>query len=249
MMLQQARRRFDGVIRRRRLGGAAPWAFALALTGLASVALSASAQPATSETPIEFSIPSQPLVSALRHFGDTTGREAIYDATLARGRIAGEVQGVLTPTEALKRILAGTGLSVRFVAEGAFVLSLVPPAIGAPAAQTQLSAHRRYYALIQEGLLDVLCRQSSARPSHYRIVAVLRIAPGGAIENARRIGSTGTADADQQIDAALGSVRFSEPPPAGFAQPVRILIVPDAESMAPACASADARFRASEGGR
>lgn len=220
----------------------------LRVVGLAlmGVALPASAQSEPAETPVEFSIAAQSLVSALRQFGDTTGHEAIYDASLARGRTAGTVQGVLTPTEALKRLLAGTGLSARFVADGAFVLSAAPQAAAAPAAQIRPPAHRRYYALIQESLLDALCRQSTARPSHYRIVAVFRIASNGAIEHAMRIGSSGTIEADQQIDAALRSVRFSEPPPSGFAQPVRILIVPDAQSVTPACARADARLQARE---
>lgn len=251
MMLQRAepRLRFDRVIRTQRFGSAAPWALGLALNSLVLVARLASAQPTSNEAPIEFAIAAQPLVSALRHYGDMTGREAIYDASLATGRTAGQVRGLLAPAEALERLLAGTGLSARFVADGAFILSMTPPAIGAPTTIIQSPEHRRYYALIQENLLDALCRLGSARPSHYRIVGVFRIGASGAVENARRIGSTGTADADQQIDATLRSVRFSEPPPAGFAQPVRILIVPDAQTVTPACANADARLRANEGGR
>lgn len=193
-----------------------------------------------------FSIPAQPLASALRSYGDATGREAIYDATLAHGRMAGEVDGVLTPTEGLRRLLAGTGLAAHFVAEGAFILSMAPPAAGVPAVE---AAHRRYYALIQAGLLDMLCRQGDARPGHYRIIAEFRIAPSGAIEDMRRIGSTGLADTDRKFEGTLRSVRFDEPPPSNFAQPVRILIVPDTPGAAPACARGDGRLRAGEVGR
>lgn len=251
MMLQRAESilRVDRVVRTSGFGCATPWFFGLVLTGLVSAVLPASAQSATNETPIEFYIPVQPLVSALRLYGDTTGREAIYKANLATGRIAGHVQGVLTPTEALDRLLAGTGLSARFVADGAFVLSAPPPAVRTAITPTQSSAHRRYYALIQESLLDSLCQHGSARPGRYRMIAVFWIAPSGAVEDALRVGTTGTVDVDQQIDAMLRGMRFSEPPPAGFAQPVRIMIVPHTQGVTPACAGADARPRANRGGR
>jgi hypothetical protein len=206
----------------------------------------ASAQTPPAEASLEFDIPSQPLVSALSRYGDATGREALYDASLATGRVSGEVHGVLTPGEALEKLIAGTGLSARFVAEGTFVL-LPMPAAQSQAAQAPSPAHRRYYALIQESLLDALCRHRGARPGDYRMIAVLRIAPNGAVEDAERIGSAGSADADRQIDVTLHGIRFTEPPPAGFAQPVRILILPNAQGVTPGCAGADARLRANAG--
>lgn len=200
------------------------------------------AQLASSETPIHFSIPAQPLVSAISRYGDATGSEALYDASLAVGRYSSDVQGLLLPFEALERLLAGTGLSARFVAKDTFVVLPAPPATSQ--APTPSPAHRRYYALIQESLLDALCRLNEGRPGRYRIVAVFWIAPNGTAEKARRIGTAGAADADKQIDATLRNITFREPPPAGFAQPVRILIVPQAPGVNPGCMSANARLRA-----
>ncbi len=94
-----------------------------------------------------------------------------------------------------------------------------------------------------------LCRSNGARPGRYRIIVVFSIGPTGAVEKVRRIGSSGDAGVDRQFDATLGSVRFSETPPEDFAQPVRILIVPDAPGVTPGCAGADVRLRASRGTR
>ncbi len=190
-------------------------------------------------TPLEFNIPSQPLESALSRYGDATGREALYDTSLTSGRLSGDVQGKFTPNEALERLLSGSGLSARFVAENSFVVLPAPPANRQASLQSPLPApvQRRYYGLIQENLLAALCRSSVTRPGHYRIVAMFWIDPTGSVEKSRRIGSAGAADVDQQIDAALRSVKFSEPPPAGFEQPVLILIVPQAPGVTPGCAS------------
>jgi hypothetical protein len=188
------------------------------------------AQSATA--PLEFNIPSQPLQTALSRYGDATGREALYDTSLAGGRVSGEVQGKFRPNEALDRLLSGTGLSARFVAENSFV---VLPAQPSNRQAAPLPSHRRYYGLIQANLLAALCQSSATRPGRYRIVAMFWIGPTGTIERSQRIGSAGTADADQQLDATLRNVRFSEPPPAGFEQPVLILIVPQAPGVTAGC--------------
>jgi hypothetical protein len=212
------------------------WAFALALASLAGGPASAQSSPTNSLQ--EFTIPSQPLDAALSRYGDITGREALYDTSLAAGRVSGAVQGVLTPDEALKGLLLGTDLSAQFVAKDAFVLLATPPTSERPTIATS-SADRRYYAFIQENLLDALCRSRGARPGQYRFVAMFWIGPDGSVERSRRIGSTGSADADQQIDTTLRSVRFSEPPPARFAQPVLIQILPQAQGVTLGCTKAD----------
>jgi hypothetical protein len=219
----------------------APWAIGLALTGMMSAGRPVLAQSGVGETVIDFSIPPQPLASALSHYGDATGNEALYEGGLADGRISADVQGRLTPTEALQRLLAGTGLVARFVAEGTFVLA---PAPKHRAQQAAPAAHRRYYALIQEDVLDALCRLREARPSHYRLVTVFWIAQSGAVEDLLRIGTSGKASTDQLIDQTLRGLKFREPPPADFVQPVRLLFVPQSPGLNPGCAAADARLRA-----
>jgi hypothetical protein len=202
----------------------------------------AAAQTTPTNAPIEFSIPAQPLTSAISRYGDATGSEALYDASLATGRTSNNVQGLLTPSEALERLLIGSGLSARFVTGRRFV---IVPATPAPdQAQALTPVHLRYYALIQQEMLDVLCRLNAARPGRYRIIVAFNIAASGTISHARRVGTVGTVEADQQIDLALRGVVFSAPPPPDFAQPIRILLAPETPGGTPACASAEMRLRA-----
>ncbi|NVO17644.1 MAG: hypothetical protein HXX10_26770 [Rhodoplanes sp.] len=210
------------------------------LVGLMPLANPALAQSDGREALIHFSVPPQPLASALSRYGDATGNEALYEGGLTDGRISGDVQGRLTSTEALRRLLGGTGLSARFIADGIFILL---PAPQRQSTQAPPPAHRRYYALIQEGVLDALCRLREARPGHYRLVTVFWIAQDGAVEDVLRIGTLGRASADQLIDRTLRGLKFSEPPPADFVQPVRLLFVPDGPGVGPGCAVADARLR------
>jgi hypothetical protein len=215
--------------------GVRRWAFALALAGVIAGADAAQAQTSLIDAPIEFDIPAQPLDAALNRYGDATGREALYDTSLADGRVSGDVRGMFTPNEALERLLSGTSLSARFVAEDSFVLLPVQPATRQAVPQAPSPAYRRYYGLIQKDLLDALCRSDGTRPGRYRIVAMFWIGSDGAVRKSQRLGTAGTVQADAGIDAALRSVRFREPPPEGFEQPVLILIVPLAPGVTMDC--------------
>jgi len=201
------------------------------------------AEVATAETPIEFNIPAQPLRTALIRYGDDTGRDAVYDTDIAADRVSGEVHGVLTPDEALRMLLTGTGLTAQFVTERTFAL-LPLPSNPEALQRTRSPEHRRYYGLIQTSLADALCRSGSARPDRYRFAATMWIASDGAVRRSQRIGATATAEMDRQIDVALRSVRVDEPPPAGFLQPVLILIVPNGSGVTRACADAGPNVRA-----
>lgn len=213
-----------------------------ALVVASGIALAGSAEAQTAGTSLEFDIPPQSLTTAINLYGDVTGREALYDASLAAGRVSGGVYGRLTPNEALERLLSGTGLIARFMGESSFVL-LPNPTVSRPSApQASSSAHRRYYGLLQENLLDTLCRSAGAHPGRYRIAVIMWIGSTGAVEKSRRLGSVGAPDVDRQIDSALHRVRISEPPPAGFAQPVLILLVPQAAGVTPGCERAESHL-------
>jgi hypothetical protein len=217
----------------------------LGVAGVVAATGPTPAQTSQAKAPHEFNIPPQALEAALGRYGDATGREALYDTSLAAGRTSADVNGVFEPDEALQRLLTGTGLSAQFVAENAFVL-LPNAQTGSQATRTMSPADRRYYGLIQETLLDALCRSRGARPGRYRFVAIFWIGADGRLERSHRIGSTGAESADQQIDATLRGVRLSEPPPAAFAQPVLILIVPQEPDVTPGCDKPASGFGSAE---
>ena len=104
-----------------------------ALAG-AGVAMPAAAQESAQRA---YDIPVQPLPSALTAFGRQSGLQVSVPAALALGRTSGAVAGRLSASQAVSRLLAGTGLTYRIQGD---VLTLSP----APAAEgaTQLGALR-----------------------------------------------------------------------------------------------------------
>ncbi len=91
------------------------------LTVLIALPISASAesvpavpQLAQSGDARSFSIPSQPLSSALATFADQAGISFIYKTGDLSGRNSPGIAGTLTTTEALRRLLAGSGISYQF---------------------------------------------------------------------------------------------------------------------------------------
>lgn len=71
---------------------------------------------------LRFDIPPQALASALARFGEATNLQLLYDAALTRGLNTEGVSGTYTPEQALRVLLAGTGLTARFAGSGAVTL-------------------------------------------------------------------------------------------------------------------------------
>lgn len=61
-----------------------------------------------------FDIPAQPLADALTMFGQQSGLQVTLDARIAAGLSAPAVSGTIPPEEALRRLLAGTGITWHF---------------------------------------------------------------------------------------------------------------------------------------
>ncbi len=78
---------------------------------------------------VSFSIPTQPLAGALSAFSRTTGWEVGYSSQIVRGKTSQALSGAMTPAQALEKLLAGSGLSIRFT--GPTTAALVDPAVSA----------------------------------------------------------------------------------------------------------------------
>jgi TonB-dependent siderophore receptor len=83
---------------------------ALAVNGGLPVPAYAQARAAT----VAFDIPAQPLIPALVAFSDVTGLQLFFDSALARDLASPGVSGSMAPEAALRRLLAGTGMTYRF---------------------------------------------------------------------------------------------------------------------------------------
>lgn len=99
-------------------------------------ALPALAQPTTANQVdrglVTFNLPAQQLTSALHAFAEATGLQVSFPSGLASGQTSPEVAGVYAPEAALDKLLAGTGLTYRFIDARTITLLQAPAATPPP---------------------------------------------------------------------------------------------------------------------
>lgn len=95
-----------------------------ALTGAASaIALSVAVPPAIAQEKVDFEIERQPLARALLEFSEQSGLTVAAPSDLVSGRVAPAVEGDMEPAEALGRLLAGSGLRMSVLPNGALTVA------------------------------------------------------------------------------------------------------------------------------
>ncbi len=93
-----------------------------AMLGSAPLALVLLPSSVYAQQVVSIDIPAQSLASAIRQVGRQTRTEIIFSATAIGARRAPAVRGNLTASDALTRMLGGTGLTVRATSQGALVV-------------------------------------------------------------------------------------------------------------------------------
>jgi TonB family protein len=195
--------------------------------GLTVLARSVVAQ----ELRLEFDIPAQPLPTALERYANITGRDVLYNSNLTIGRRSRGVKGHLSSDSALTTLLEETGLSARHLTQDSFVLLPTPPALDAATSP----AVGQYYGQIQASLRTALCSDDETRPGNYRIAIRFWVDPIGNVARYERVGSVGAPGLDERFDRTVRRLRFGVPPPPGLAQPVTIVVVPQAPGVTMGC--------------
>ena len=84
---------------------------------------------AASAAPVTFDIPAQPLADSIKQLAKTGGITIAVDAALVAGKSAPTIKGTLEPSEALNRLLAGSGLEARLGAVGRFIVQRAAPVV------------------------------------------------------------------------------------------------------------------------
>lgn len=171
-----------------------------------------------------FNIPAQALESALEAYGAISGRDVLYHSDLAIGRRSSAVAGRLPAATALAILLEGTGLAARDETGGSFLLQAIPSVVEPPLPLPV----GLFYARIQTALRMALCIDQQVRPGAYRVAVRLWIDPAGIVLRHERLGSAGDAVLNDGIDRKLSHLRIGASPPASLAQPVTIVILPQA---------------------
>lgn len=206
--------------------------------------------PAAERTPVTsmesrewtFDIPALPLHDALDRYTALTGLSVLYVADSARARRASAVQGRYTASQALTRLLSGSGMMVRYETDS--VVSLVPvpvvsaaraetpPAVSATATPAQRS---RYHSRLQAGVLRMLCDDPRIEPGRYRLVLQFRVTQARAID-IEQVVATQRPDQEALVRAVLTGQQV-EAPPAGLGQPITMLLTPRLGGRQEVCAS------------
>jgi hypothetical protein len=97
----------------------------------------------------------------------------------------------------------------------------------------------RFGALLQQALLQTLCKTPQTRPGNYRAVIQLWLNGQGTVERVRLIDSTGLLKRDNAILKQIKGLRLAEGTPMRLPQPLTILVLPG-EGTAKACRTHDA---------
>lgn len=186
---------------------------------------------------VSFDMPARPLADALVDFANLTGMTALVDGKLASGLRSSPVKGRLTSADALRVLLAGTGLSIRYAGINAFTVG--PPleedkAQGGAGSQTVLPVdYSAYFSRLQDAVEQVLCHGEDTRPGGYRAAFQIWVEENGAVGALHLLSSTG----DESRDAAI-TTRLTKsavvPPPGNIPQPFTILL--QAKATGVACA-------------
>jgi hypothetical protein len=192
-----------------------------------------------------FDIRPQALGTALRAYGELTGQTVLVDDSLTVGRFSPGVQGTYGNAEALRRLLAGTGLVASYSADQAFTLKLAarveasdskPDAPADDAAGGGMEVVTQSYAgSIQRSIESALCRFDETRPGAYRLALQVWIAPSGRIEQTRVLSDEDPARAAAVTDA-LQRAKL-DPPPLAMPQPLTLLLLPHPATDAGRCAA------------
>jgi hypothetical protein len=195
---------------------------------------------------IRFEIPSQSLATALDAFSAVSGVHVLYDSDLARGRRSAAVAGVLTPTAALKALLAGAGMLAHYTNESDTAVVLFPahrgdpglPSLAGPVVRLDTLhvapelgdsddrlGYRRYAGVVRADVQNALERKARTLSGRYTIGIRLWISPTGAILHSEVFRSTGDGIRDAAVGSVLQQLVISKPPPTRMPQPVSVVIV------------------------
>jgi hypothetical protein len=175
---------------------------------------------------IAFNIPAQSLGRALAAFGEATGFEVIADGRQAYGRISSPVAGEMSPAEALRTLIVGTGLTVRAYAPGNARLVLAPAPIAEPDFSPATSPHASYFAAVQEMILQTICRADVGLLDGHRLAIMLWLAPSGAVTRVQLLDTIGERQRDAVLSAAFERSEVGTPLPVGLKQPITLVVRP-----------------------
>jgi Secretin and TonB N terminus short domain len=177
--------------------------------------------------PVNFDIPAQPLVSALNAYSSAMHMDLFYDGALVVGRQSSAIQGALTPSDALRRLLDGSGLVVRLTDAKTIAISKPDNSSAEQLAvlKRRSAGYWPYLSRIQLSVREAFCRQTSTPLVTGDVVLRLWIAPSGAVARAELSIPAGSSIHDAAYAVVMSKINIGEPPPSNMPQPVTMMIM------------------------
>jgi hypothetical protein len=196
---------------------------------------------------VQFDIPPQNLVTALDAFGAASGVQVLYTGALGPSqRQSPGVIGQLPPETALKALLAGTGLTARYITPRDVVLVLAEPAgtdglarppapvgpiysldtlrVQIPPEPKDWSACYQYAVLVQQQLQDALKANEHTGRRNFSVGISVWVTRSGVIQRSEVSNSTGDQGLDAAIAQALFGVAIRRTPPDDLPQPIHVTV-------------------------
>ncbi|PKP94124.1 MAG: hypothetical protein CVT77_03350 [Alphaproteobacteria bacterium HGW-Alphaproteobacteria-16] len=195
------------------------------------------AQTENADRPIPFDIPAQPLDAALAQYFSVTGVQLLYDSELAAGHRSMRVSGTYTPRDALRRLLSGTGLIVRYSRTDAATItrpgtSTQPPLVplGRVIVRERVVTTRflsierlAYYGQLEGELQDLLVSSERTGRLNFNVVVHLQVSDDGRLSDVDIRRSSGNRRTDALVTETLQQATVT-PPPDGLEQPLAVAL-------------------------
>jgi hypothetical protein len=165
------------------------------------------------------------------------------DNALAAGRRSSGIHGHYGKTEALQKLLAGTGLVASYSSDQAFTLKRAEPDAAVDrtvrerpeslGVEENEAVIEHYAGKIQKPIEAALCQSDTTRPGTFRLAMQIWIASSGRIEKTKLLTPI-NGRRDGEVRRVLNELAL-EPPPAGLPQPITLLLLPEHAGNASAC--------------
>ncbi len=183
----------------------------------------------------EFVLPALPLAEALRRFSRAYGFDAVFPEALVEGRMAPAIRSSDSPHHTLDRLLAGSGLVVRFTRPDAFILEPFTQTAAADIALDRIeiltpvlddggAVYRWYGDKVLDASLRKLRRSRELGMLAYDFTLYLWVSDTGTVTDLRGVS---TPEQETILHTAIGMLRglaIGSVPPPDMPQPVGLRI-------------------------
>lgn len=195
-------------------------------------------QEAQADRQITFDIPAQSLDGALAQYFRSSGVQLLYDSSLTAGRRSTAVRGRYARREALRRLLTGTGLIVRYSRDNAAIITMPSAAtsdgplipLGRVVVRERIAPARvapverlAYYQQLEMALQSRLHDDRRTGRSAFTVVVAFHVGDDGRLGDVRIVRGSGDRRVDLAIIDALRDA-IVPPPPDLLAQPLRVAL-------------------------